>query len=470
MNYILQLLILLNLCLVTVSAEGQKERQTIRSVEAEVRDILARNKIGSENVGMVISVRDQNVFEHNAKKLFIPASISKLLTSYSVLKNIDLTQKFKTELYFDGKNLYLKGAGDPSFVSENLWYLVNEFTRQKIRLIPGDIKVDDFYFDAVRFDSSRESSRVDRSYDAPVGAMSFNWNSINVFVKPTSKENEPAQVVLDPENAYFALVNKTMTKSKNLTRELVINVDQKNRLITVTGDVLKGGSEKAYFKNVADPDQWAGENLKAFLAQRNIIVKGGVSRGKTPSSAEKVVTFESKSLSMILADMNKFSNNYVAEMLTKNLAALSGESPATLATGVKVIQKDLKDLGLDKDDIRLFNPSGFTRDNLLSAHGMGTVLKAMQNDFRYFPTLLESLPIAGIDGTLKKRMKNSAATGFVRAKTGYLDGVVTLAGYAGQKNGDIYRFAFLYNGPQDEAKVREAFDQVLIYLLKSAAL
>jgi D-alanyl-D-alanine carboxypeptidase/D-alanyl-D-alanine-endopeptidase (penicillin-binding protein 4) len=462
MNYILRLLILLNLCLAALSVEGQ----TLQSMQGEVRDILAKYKISSEHLGMVISYKDQNVFENNAKKLFIPASISKLLTSYSVLKNIDLTQKFKTELYFDGKNLYLKGTGDPSFVSENLWYLVNEFTRQKIRLIPGDIIVDDFYFDAVRFDSSRESSRVDRSYDAPVGAMSFNWNSINVFVKPAAKENESAQVVLDPENAYFTLVNKTVTKSKKLTRELVINVDQKNRTITVTGDVLKGGIEKAYFKNVADPEQWAGENLKAFLGQRNISVKGRILRGKTPTSAEKIVTFESKSLSMILADMNKFSNNYVAEMLTKNLAALSGESPATLATGVKVIQKDLKDLGLDNNDVRIYNPSGFTRDNMLSAHGMGAVLKAMQNDFRYFPTLLESLPIAGVDGTLKKRMKNSAASGFVRAKTGYLDGVVTLAGYAGQKNGDIYRFAFLYNGPQDEAKVREAFDQVLIYLLR----
>lgn len=462
MNYILRLLILLNLCLATISAHAQNSQ----ALQTEVKDILAKYKINQEHVGIVIALKDQVSFENNAKKMYIPASISKLLTSYSVLKNIDLNQKFKTELYFDGTNLYLKGNGDPSFVSENLWYLVNEFTRQKIRLIPGDIVVDDSYFDEVRFDSSRESSRVDRSYDAPVGAMSFNWNSVNVFVKPAEKENEKAQVVLDPENMYFSLINRTTTKSKKLSRELIIDVDQKNRTITVTGDVLRGGIEKAYFKNVADPDEWAGENLKAFLGQRNIGVKGQVRHGKVSAAAEKLVTFESKSLSMILADMNKFSNNYVAEMLTKNLAALSGEVPATLVTGVKVIQKDLKDLGLTKEDFKVLNPSGFTRDNQLSAHAMSSVLKAMQNDFRYFPTLLESLPIAGVDGTLKKRMKNSAAAGFVRAKTGYLDGVVTLAGYAGQRNGDIYRFAFLYNGPQDEAKVREAFDQILIYLLR----
>lgn len=466
MKYILRLLFLLNYCLAILGSTCLAFQASAQTLQSEVKDILIKNKINPDHVGLVISLKDQDVYENNQKKLYIPASISKLLTSYSVLKNIELTQKFKTELHFDGKNLYLKGGGDPSFVSENLWYLVNEFTRQKIGVINGDIVIDDYYFDDVRFDNSREADRVDRSYDAPVGAMSFNWNSVNIFVKASDIENAKAQVVLDPQNNYFTLINKTTTKAKKLSRELIIDVNQKARTITVAGDVLRGGIEKAYYKNVADPEQWAGENLKAFLAQRNIEVKGKIRHGKTPDKAEKLVTFESKSLSLILADMNKFSNNYVAEMLTKNMAALSGETPATLATGVKVIQKDLKELGLGKDDVKIFNPSGLTRDNLLSAYGMNVVLKAMQNDFRYFPTLLESLPISAIDGTLKKRMKNTNAAGFVRAKTGYLDGVVTLAGYAGQKDGDIYRFAFLYNGPQDEAKVREAFDQILISLLK----
>lgn len=459
MKHILRLFFLLNLCLVQAYAATE-------NLQSEVANILARNKIDPRHAGLMISLRDNDLYENNAHKMFIPASITKLMTAYSILKNVDQTQKFKTELYFDGKNLYLKGQGDPSFVSENLWYLVNEFTRHKISAIAGDIVIDDTYFDSIRFDQSRENARVDRSYDAPVGAMSFNWNSVNVFIKPSPKEGEKAQVVLDPENHYFTLINKTVTRAKKLSKEIIIDVNQNKRVITVTGDVLLGGMEKPYYKNVADPDLWSGENLKAFLNQRGIEVKGKIKSGKTPSSAEKLVTFESKNLSLILADMNKFSNNYVAEMLTKNLAALSGESPATLHTGVKVIQKDLKELGLTKNDFVVHNPSGFTRDNKFSAFAMNQVLKAMQNDFRYFPTVLESLPISAVDGTLKKRMKNTPAAGFVRAKTGYLDGVVTLAGYAGQKNGDIYRFSFLYNGPQDEPRVREAFDQILIYLLK----
>ena len=86
--------------------------------------------------------------------------------------------------------------------------------------------------------------------------------------------------------------------------------------------------------------------------------------------------------------------------------------------------------------------------------------------FSLFPTFLESLPIAGVDGTLKKRMKNTVAEGWVRGKTGYIDNVVSLAGYAGRKDGNILTFSLLYNGPRDESIVREAFDQILISSLK----
>ncbi|MFN3455447.1 MAG: D-alanyl-D-alanine carboxypeptidase/D-alanyl-D-alanine-endopeptidase [Pseudobdellovibrio sp.] len=461
MKHLSLFFILLNLCLAnTIQASPDKV-----SLKAKIQSILAKNKIANDDMSLAISYQDERLFELNSKKMLIPASISKLMTTYSVLKNIDLNQKFKTELYFDGQNLYLKGGGDPSFVSENLWFLVNEATRQNIKDISGHIIIDDSYFDSVRFDSSRESVRVDRSYDAPVGAMSFNWNSVNVFVRPSDKVGEKAVVILDPQNNYFTLVNKTNT-SKKITKELVIDVNQKNKIITVSGDVLITANEKPYFKNVAEPDMWSGENLKAFLLQRNIVVKGKVQKGKTPSSAKKIASYESKNLSLILADMNKFSNNYVAEMLTKNIAALSGEIPATLDTGVKVINNDLKKVGLSSSDFYFVNPSGLTRDNKFSAYAMDTVLKVMQNDFRYFPTLLESLPIAAIDGTLKRRMKSDITAGYVRAKTGYLTGVVSLAGYAGHKNGDVYRFSFLYNGPQDESKVRETFDQILVELLQ----
>ncbi len=435
--------------------------------DKQIDDIIKKHKLNPAHLGIEINANGQDLFKLNNEQLFIPASITKLLTTYSVLKNFPQDHKFRTELFYDGKNLYLVGGGDPSFVSENLWFLVNEFARQQISTINGDIIVDDSLFDTVRYDESRESVRVDRSYDAPVGAMSFNWNSINIYVSGLTTGANKALVVLDPENSYFQLENKTQIKTGRITKDLVIDVNQAKRKIIVSGQVTKGQSEKAYYKNVSTPDLWSGENLKAFLKQRGITVRGEIKAGRVSKSAKKVATFESKNLSAILADMNKFSNNFVAEMLVKNISVNQGEKPATLKKGISTLNQDLLDIGLKKEEFMIKNPSGFSRDNKISAQAMNAVLSVLKNNFKYFPVVLDSLPISGIDGTLKKRMKGSVAEGYVRAKTGYLDGVVALAGYAGHSNGQVYIFSFLYNGPQEESTVRECFDQIIEHILQS---
>lgn len=440
----------------------------------QIESILKNQGLDLDHVSLEIrDEADEVLADIHAKEKKTPASISKLLTSYAVLKKFPLGSKFLTQVYRDQKNLYLKGGGDPSFVSENMWFLANQLTRSNLKGLTGDIIVDDYLFDQVRFDESREDKRVDRAYDSPVGAMSFNWNAVNVFVKPT-RPGEKAQVVIDPENGYFELKNKTETVARLPKKELVISISNSEKTITVSGEISANNAEKAIFKSVSEPDLWSGVNLAAFLKQRGILMNGAIKHGVVPADAELLATFESKNLSYILADMNKFSNNFVAEMLTKNLAAqqklasskTSSKIEASLKEGVDIIRSTLIQLGLNNNDFEISNPSGFTRQNRLSAYALNKVLVSVKNDFTLYPTLLESLPIAGIDGTLKKRMKESVAEGYVRAKTGFLNGVVTMAGYAGRKDGRVYTFSFLYNGPRDEHIVREAFDQILVSSLK----
>ena len=436
---------------------------------SELLDILKKQNINPDHVSLQILEGSEELFSLNAAIKKIPASISKLFTTFAILKKFPIGQKFYTRLYSDGKNLYLSGGGDPSFVSENLWFLVNEFNRSGIKNIKGNIIVDDSLFDRIRYDESRESTRVDRAYDAPVGAMSFNWNSVNIFVKPAKKEGEKAIVTLDPESQFFELVNNTKTVSnvaKKEQNELIATVSGAKKTIVVSGEVRLNDTEKAIYKNVAEPDIWAGKNLVYFLKQRGITVEGQIENGKVPADAELLATYESKNLSYILADMNKFSNNFVAEMLVKDLAAQEQKSGATLKRGVDIIRDEISKIGLSRQEVIFLNPSGLTRENLFSAASLNKVLSEVKRDFSIFPTFLNGLPIAGIDGTLKKRMKNSVAEGWVRAKTGYLDGVVSLAGFAGKRDGTVLTFTFLYNGPRDEAIVREAFDQLLITSLK----
>jgi D-alanyl-D-alanine carboxypeptidase/D-alanyl-D-alanine-endopeptidase (penicillin-binding protein 4) len=163
--------------------------------------------------------------------------------------------------------------------------------------------------------------------------------------------------------------------------------------------------------------------------------------------------------------MNKFSNNYVAEMLTKQLGSLSS-TPGTIENGVQKMRIYLKDIGIPEKEYVLLSPSGLNRDNQFTAKHFLTVLTAVQKQLKLYPEFLSSLPIAGVDGTLKNRMKGTPAERWVRAKTGYLNSVISLAGFAGRKDGTVVPFVFIFNGSADEAKVRSLFDRLSTILVE----
>lgn len=461
-------------------ALGAQASLEVKAVESELESLAKKQGVQLKDVSMYATSGEgeslKTVIDLNSKQTRIPASISKIVTASAVLANFPPGHKFKTQLLGTGdvKNgvlkgsLYLKGGGDPSFVSENMWFLVNAFLRNQITKVEGDIIVDDSLFDKMRYDVSRQKERVDRAYDAPVGAMSFNWNSANIFVRPTSPGQE-AKVFADPENDYIRLVAKAKTTSGNENKLLADRKEDSKfdgDVIHVGGSIGRGYKEVAIYKNITQPDLWSGYNLKAFLAQRGVQVTGSVKNGVTPEKAEVLADCDSKAIEQILADMNKFSNNYVAEMLTKNLGALRKSKGATLADGVVLINEHLKSLALPEDQYHIESPSGLTRENKMSSYAMWKVLQHLRNDFRVQPEFLTSLPIAGVDGTLKKRMNNSSAERWVRAKTGYINNVVSLAGYAGLEDGRVVTFSFVYNGSTDETKVRQFFDKLLIFLVK----
>lgn len=456
-------------------SNNSESANTMENIKAEVEKYIKSTGISEKEWSLYITSLEgdhsEAIVDINSKKKMIPASVTKIITAAAVLDAFPPGYKFKTQVLKNSEHkiidgvlkgsIYLKGGGDPSFVSENMWFLVNSFLRNGIKKIEGDIIVDDSLFDNVRFDGSRQENRVDRAYDAPVGAMSFNWNSVNIFVRPGAK-GSPAQVFLDPENAYLKLNNTTVTVSGD---EQNLAADRKNNVISVSGKIGTTAKESVIFKSVTEPDLWSGENLKSFLKQRSIEVTGQVKSGLSPSKNEILAEAESKPIDSILADMNKFSNNYVAEMLTKNIAAQE-HVPGTISAGIKKINEHMKILNVPSDQYELYNPSGLTRDNKMSSFALWKVLDHLKNDFRGYPEFLTSLPISGIDGTLKKRMKGSPAERWVRAKTGFLTGVVALAGYAGRPDGRVFTFSFIYNGSVDEARIRNTFDQILIHLVK----
>ncbi len=443
------------------------------------------------DIGVWVAEGDATLFAHQPDKKFIPASTSKIPTAAAVLALLPQGHKFKTVFATDAKNssvgsngkisggslkgsLYLIGGGDPSFVSESMWFLVNELMRTGVTEIDGDLVVDDSRFDDIRFGEDRQSQRVDRAYDAPLGAMSLNWNAVTAWVRPGLKSGDSADVSLDVMSPFLKLQNKTKTangdKSTAVAVERLASKEPKNgEIFLATGSIGLHQPEKAIYKSIREPDMWAGNAAAVFLAQRGVILKGKVRSGKAPSEPHVLAVAESKQISQIVADMMKWSNNYVADMLVKNLSAEAGDKPATTAKGMQRVRAYIeKSAGLKSDDYEFINGAGFTRENLMSPKQLGAVLTAVRRDFRIFPEFLSSLPISGVDGTLRSRFKGLESVGWVRAKSGLLNGAIGLAGFAGDEKGRIFTFVFLFNGSAGkEDAARQLFDRMATSLVKT---
>lgn len=467
------------LCLILASPASGTEDKTLSSRLDRIRQ---STRLKADELGLVVSRasdgHEEIVWNHRGDQRMIPASLTKILTAGAVLEGLGSSRKFETKLMSvapikDGVlegDLYLLGAGDPGFVSETMWFLVNEFKRTGVRKITGNIIVDESRFDQIRSDPSRQDERVDRAFDAPVGAMSFNWNSINVFVRPGAKVGDRALVTLDPESDYAQLQAEVRTTSG---KKVEVSVHRKEQskgqdILIVKGSIGIDAKEYVAYKNITNPILWCGRNLVSFLNQRGIQVGGQIKSGLTPNSAAQLARAESKPISSMVVDMMKFSNNFVAEMLTKNLAAEKGSShPATLSEGVQLIRDFVVSAGIAKDRFRIINPSGFSRENQISPKDLNQVLWHIREQFGIFAEALTAFPVAGVDGTLKSRMRGSKAEGRVRAKTGLLNGVAGLAGYAGKEDGTQYTFVFLFNGRPDLSEdARALFDRMAAELVQ----
>ena len=390
----------------------------------------------------------------------------------------DAGRKFETQLLVNNKvekgvlqgPLYLKGLGDPSFTSERMWYLVNELMRSRIHQIQGDIIVDDFLFDSINRDPNRLTA-TDRAYDAHVGALSFNWNVVNVFLNPGKTKNSKAHVYLDPIADPIKLVNKAKTDGRRLRVSVkslplaMIGVQDKINEIKVSGSIPLNHKEKIYYRKITQPAIWTGENLKDFLRQRNIKVQGRVKKDQTPLKAQVIASSPGASVAELVRLMMKHSNNFITEMLVKQLALVKGNKVGNLPEGLKAVYSHLESLGFSSHDFKISNVAGLSRQNRFRVDSLVKILRIYHNQFSHSYEFVSSLPVSGEDGTLESRMQGPQIKGKVRAKTGQIDGVVGLAGYLQAKNGDVKVFAIIYNGPKRNYDVIQFVNEVMSSLV-----
>jgi D-alanyl-D-alanine carboxypeptidase/D-alanyl-D-alanine-endopeptidase (penicillin-binding protein 4) len=180
--------------------------------------------------------------------------------------------------------------------------------------------------------------------------------------------------------------------------------------------------------------------------------------------ATSLAEYSGKDILGLLTDLNKDSNNHVAEMLTKAIA-VKNNRVGSISEGVKIINNEVKSLLVNPEGYSFVSPSGLSPDNQVSAENMLKILEGFSTNKNIHDIFMKSLPIAGLDGTLKNRKIASVNTVWVKAKTGFITGAISLGGYAKKKDGTLVAFSFIYNGNDKDIKITQFYDQLLAEIL-----
>ncbi|HWE31138.1 MAG TPA: D-alanyl-D-alanine carboxypeptidase/D-alanyl-D-alanine-endopeptidase [Polyangia bacterium] len=429
---------------------------------------LAKTKVG---IDVVDVDSGKTLYARNDAGLFNPASNVKLFTTAAALAILGPEYRWKTVVYADAPvaggelkgRLYLKGHGDPSLVVEDLWRVVSELYAGGLRKVAGDLVVDDTFFDDVRVGPGFEQKQEDLPFRAPNGALSLNYNAVGVHVLPGAGDAAPARVMIDPQTPYFTVVNDARTVAAGRT---TITVEARETAehteLKVAGRIRIGDEGVVLQRRVAHPDLYTANAFVELLSRRGIKVSGKIVRDATPTTARALSAHYSQPLGVVVRDVNKRSNNFMAEQILKTLGAETGGRPGTWQKGIDAVAGFLERLGIARKDYKMTNGSGLYNSNLFSPVQLTTLLRVAYKDFRFAADFIGSLGLAGADGTVSHRMEGGLAERYVRAKTGTLAGVSCLAGYAGAPGHAPLAFAILMNDVPDPstARARRAQDAI----------
>ncbi|MFW7381819.1 MAG: D-alanyl-D-alanine carboxypeptidase/D-alanyl-D-alanine endopeptidase [Oligoflexus sp.] len=429
------------------------------------------------------SVLFQRVFDgkvlyaDNEDKLLIPASTSKLMIAAAVLDKYGPHSSFSTKFYYSGErqgatikgDLIAVGSGDPLLINEKLWQMAADFKHMGINQITGDLIIDNSLFPGPSRDSSRKAGlkQTRNAYDAPVTAFGVNFNTFPIALAPGENSGKAGRINIDPYpiNGIETRNELTTTGSGRSSIQVSRQTASKSTVIQVRGSIAMNDNLRKYYRSVDFPERTAGETLRAFLANEGISVKGTVKEERRPASAKELYVIESYPISKMIHGLNKFSNNYIADVLTQKLGAdfyrpttQNGILPGTLASGQDVMTQFLMAKARLKPPLQLYNGSGLDTRNRLNANHLVELLQYMAKRLDLFPEFLTSLPAAGQDGTLSNRFKSGNLLklhGIVRAKTGTLTSPVSvssLAGYLHHPQHGLIAFAIIENGVPKKAQ------------------
>lgn len=400
-----------------------------------------------------------------------PASNQKLLTMAVALDRLGPNFRFSTSLHGRAvaldtlSELVLRSNGDPELSTATLEQLVRSLAEQGVRRVEGDLLVDQSAFDNLWDPTGYEQHPEEwAGYRAPVSAVSLASNTVTLHV--LGSDSGPARTWLSPPG--IATISGEILSGRALPQNVRYSIRPRGTEfdVLVSGSVPSGKGELTFARRIENPELAPGRVLQALLADHAIAVAGVVRAGGADIQAERVAQ-PSRSLAEIIHALGKRSDNFVAEMLLKAIAASDKSGPGSTARGARALEDHLARLGALDPGTRLGNGSGLYDANRVSAYALTRTLVTAFNDPRIAPEFIAALSIGGLDGTLSQRFKPHRAERSIRAKTGTLADTIGLSGYLLTARARL-AFSLLLNGVNGkQQEARNRLDHTVETILRS---
>ena len=422
---------------------------------------LKTAQIPAAHVAVVVQAVDagQPLVAHNAAPAMNPASVMKLLTTYAALDLLGPAWTWKTNAWIenvavDGRlegNLYLKGSGDPRFAIEHLSGLLRQLRVRGIQHITGDVVLDRTVFNVPSIDPGAFDDKPMRPYNVGPDGLLINFRTLRFSLQP---DNGKPRVLMETPSEGLRVDNQLRAGEgacgnnwKDLISVRLIPESNGNRLeFSGTYSALCG--EKPLNLSPLPAEAQTSGLIRALWKELGGTIGGQVRSGNVALGSKLVAQHESPPLADAVRDINKFSNNVMARQVFLTLGNES--APATAERAKQRISEWLTLRGLRFNELVLDNGSGLSRTERISADSLNRLLLDAWKS-PVMPEFVSSMPIVGIDGTMKKRLKDAEATGRAHIKTGTLDGVKTAAGYALDAQGRRYAITFFINPPRAQS-------------------
>jgi D-alanyl-D-alanine carboxypeptidase/D-alanyl-D-alanine-endopeptidase (penicillin-binding protein 4) len=508
-----RIVVVATLCL-ALAGSGQAANK--KPLSERISAILAQSDLAHGFWGIEITslTTGKVLYAKNPENLFTPASNTKLFTTAAALALIGPDYKFRTSVETSGLldkhgrlsgDLTLIGRGDPNLSGRELPYdlrtqrndhpikvledLADSLVLKGVKYVDGDLVADDSYFAFERYGEGWSQDDLVWGDGAPVSALTINDNVVFVNILPADRAGERAFVTIVPSSDYYHVDNRIMTTPAGTARRIFFNREPGSTALTLWGEMPvddKGANEALA---IEDPAAFAAGLFRSLLEKRGITIYGrqrthhtelaGLSTFSVTATAEArggegdfprsgqtnqgmvLASFESKPLIEDIRVINKVSQNLHAEILLRLLGREKGTAP-TIDSGLEVLRGFLTRAGVPGDQYLFYDGSGLSRQNLVTPLAVVSLLMYASRQ-PWATAFRDTLPLAGVDGSLADRFKGTIAQGRIYGKTGSLGGVKTLSGYATTNHGDKIAFAILTNNFNTPAKkVTDAIDDIMV--------